>query len=194
MPGFLSLVRRRWQVLASSNNAQEQLDAAEALVLQSRQKATRAKNRLEEHRGVGSLPNAENPQSADIELIAALDQYDQVRRAVEVPLEEAIHLWKQGEEARRVTRSRSNVFRSLFMLSYLSTDTTTHRSLHRSSVSTFSLTPSVALSPAVLKAVSPLALPLMSRTLASSLALSQLPYADIKHLVRAISSCKNVPC
>ena len=117
MPGFLSLVRRRWQVLASSNNAQEQLDAAQALVLQSRQKATLAKNRLEEHRGVGSLPNAENPQSADIELIAALDQYDQVRRAVEVPLEEAIHLWKQGEEARRATKSRSNVFRSLFMLS-----------------------------------------------------------------------------
>ena len=117
MPGFLSLVRRRWQVLASSNNAQEQLNEAQALVLQSRQKATLAKNRLEEHRGVGSLPNAENPQSADIELIAALDQYDQVRRAVEVPLEEAIHLWKQGEEARRQTRSRSNVFRSLFMLS-----------------------------------------------------------------------------
>ena len=117
MPGFLSLVRRRRQVVVSSNNAQEQLDAAEALVLQSRQKATLAKNRLEEHRGVGSLPNAENPQSADIELIAALDQYDQVRRAVEVPLEEAIHLWKQGEEARRVTRSRGNVIRSLFMLS-----------------------------------------------------------------------------
>jgi hypothetical protein len=36
--GFLSLVRRRWQVLASSNNAQEQLDEAEALVLQSRTK------------------------------------------------------------------------------------------------------------------------------------------------------------
>ena len=117
MPGFLSLVRRRRQVVVSSNNAQEQLDAAEALVLQSRQKATLAKNRLEEHRGVGSLPNAENPQSVDIELIAALDQYDQVRRAVEVPLEEAIHLWKQGEEARRQTRSRSNVFRSIFMLS-----------------------------------------------------------------------------
>ena len=117
MPGFLSLVRRRRQVVVSSNNAQEQLDAAEALVLQSRQKATLAKNRLEEHRGVGSLPNAENPHSADIELIAALDQYDQVRRAVEVPLEEAIHLWKQGEEARRVTRSRGNVIRSIFMLS-----------------------------------------------------------------------------
>ena len=117
MLGFLSLVRRRWQVLASSNNAQELLDTAEALVLQSRRKATLAKNRLEEHRGVGSLPNAENPQSADIELIAALDQYDQVRRAVEVPLEEAIHLWKQGEEARRATRSRGNVLRSLFMLS-----------------------------------------------------------------------------
>ena len=117
MPGFLSLVRRRWQVLASSNAAQDQLNEAQALVLQSRQKATLAKNRLEDHRGVGSLPNAENPQSADIELIAALDQYDQVRRAVEVPLEEAIRLWKQTEEARRQTRSRSNVFRSLFMLS-----------------------------------------------------------------------------
>jgi SNF2 family DNA or RNA helicase len=117
VPGFLSLVRRRWQVLSSSKTAQEQLNEAQALVLQSRQKATLAKNRLEEHRGVGSLPNAENPQSADIELIAALDQYDQVRRAVEVPLEEAIHLWKQGEEARRETRSRSNVIRSIFMLS-----------------------------------------------------------------------------
>ena len=117
MPGFLSLVRRRWQVLASSKNAQEQLDEAHALVLQSREKATLAKNHLEEHRGVGTLPNAENPQPVDIELIAALDEYDQVRRAVEVPLEEAIHIWKQCEEARRETRSIVNVFRSILMLS-----------------------------------------------------------------------------
>lgn len=117
MLSFLSLVRRRWQVLASCNSAQEQLDEAHALVLQSRQKATQAKNQLEAHRGVGSLPNAENPQSADIELIAALDQYDQVRRAVEVPLEEAIHIWRQSEEARRETRSLGNVLRSIFMLS-----------------------------------------------------------------------------
>ncbi len=117
MPGLYSLVRRRWQVLSSSKTAQEQLDEAEALVLQSRQKATQAKSRLEEHRGVGALPNAENPQSADIELIAALDEYDQVRRTVEVPLEEAIHFWKQSEEARRETRSLGKVFQSIFMLS-----------------------------------------------------------------------------
>ena len=117
MPGLYSLVRRRWQVLSSSKTAQEQLDEAEALVLQSRTKASQAKSRLEEHRGVGALPNAENPQSADIELIAALDEYDQVRRTVEVPLEEAIHFWKQSEEARRETRSLGNVARSIFMLS-----------------------------------------------------------------------------
>jgi SNF2 family DNA or RNA helicase len=117
VPGLYSLVRRRWQVLSSSKTAQEQLDEAEALVLQSRQKATQAKSRLEEHRGVGALPNAENPQSADIELIAALDEYDQVRRTVEVPLEEAIHFWKQSEEARRETRSLGKVFQSIFMLS-----------------------------------------------------------------------------
>jgi SNF2 family DNA or RNA helicase len=117
VPGLYSLVRRRWQVLSSSKTAQEQLDEAEALVLQSRTKASQAKSRLEEHRGVGALPNAENPQSADIELIAALDEYDQVRRTVEVPLEEAIHFWKQSEEARRETRNFGNVARSIFMLS-----------------------------------------------------------------------------
>jgi SNF2 family DNA or RNA helicase len=117
VPGLYSLVRRRWQVLSSSKTAQEQLDEAEALVLESRQKASQAKSRLEEHRGVGALPNAENPQSADIELIAALDEYDQVRRTVEVPLEEAIHFWKQSEEARRETRDFGNVARSIFMLS-----------------------------------------------------------------------------
>ncbi len=117
MPGLYSLVRRRWQVLSSSKTAQEQLDEAEALVLQSRTKASQAKSRLEEHRGVGALPNAENPQSADIELIAALDEYDQVRRTVEVPLEEAIHIWKQSEEARRETRDFGNVARSIFLLS-----------------------------------------------------------------------------
>jgi len=117
VPGLYSLVRRRWQVLSSSKTAQEQLDEAEALVLQSRTKASQAKSRLEEHRGVGALPNAENPQSADIELIAALDEYDQVRRTVEVPLEEAIHIWKQSEEARRETRSLGKVFQSIFMLS-----------------------------------------------------------------------------
>jgi SNF2 family DNA or RNA helicase len=117
VPGLYSLVRRRWQVLSSSKTAQEQLDEAEALVLESRQKASQAKSRLEEHRGVGALPDAENPQSADIELIAALDEYDQVRRLVEVPLEEAIHFWKQSEEARRETRDFGNVARSIFMLS-----------------------------------------------------------------------------
>ena len=117
MPGLYSLVRRRWQVLSSSKTAQEQLDEAEALVLKSRTKASQAKSRLEEHRGVGALPNAENPQSEDIELIAALDEYDQVRRTVEVPLEEAIHFWKQSEEARRETRSFGNLAGSIFMLS-----------------------------------------------------------------------------
>ena len=117
MPGLYSLVRRRWQVLSSSKTAQAQLDEAEALVLQSCTKASQAKSRLEEHRGIGALPNAENPQSADIELIAALDEYDQVRRTVEVPLEEAIHFWKQSEEARRETRNFGNVARSIFMLS-----------------------------------------------------------------------------
>jgi SNF2 family DNA or RNA helicase len=117
VPGLYSLVRRRWQVLSSSKTAQEQLDEAEALVLESRTKASQAKSRLEEQRGAGSLPNAENPQSADIELIAALDEYDQVRRTVEVPLEEAIHFWKQSEEARRETRSLGKVFQSIFMLS-----------------------------------------------------------------------------
>jgi SNF2 family DNA or RNA helicase len=117
VPGLYSLVRRRWQVLSSSKTAQEQLDEAEALVLQSRTKASQAKSRLEKHRGVGALPNAENPESADIELIAALDEYDQVRRTVEVPLEEAIHFWKQSEEARRETRDFGNVARSIFMLS-----------------------------------------------------------------------------
>jgi SNF2 family DNA or RNA helicase len=117
VPGLYSLVRRRRQVLSSSKTAQEQLDEAKALVLQSRTKASQAKSRLEEHRGVGALPNAENPQSADIELIAALDEYDQVRRTVEVPLEEAIHFWKQSEEARRETRDFGNVARSIFMLS-----------------------------------------------------------------------------
>jgi SNF2 family DNA or RNA helicase len=117
VPGLYSLVRRRWQVLSSSKTAQEQLDEAQALVLQSRTKASQAKSRLEERRGVGALPNAENPQSADIELIAALDEYDQVRRTVEVPLEEAIHFWKQSEEARRETRDFGNVARSIFMLS-----------------------------------------------------------------------------
>jgi len=66
VPGLYSLVRRRWQVLSSSKTAQEQLDEAEALVLQSRTKASQAKSRLEEHRGLGALPNAENPQSADM--------------------------------------------------------------------------------------------------------------------------------
>jgi hypothetical protein len=47
VPGLYSLVRRRWQVLSSSKTAQEQLNEAEALVLQSRQKATRAKSRLD---------------------------------------------------------------------------------------------------------------------------------------------------
>jgi SNF2 family DNA or RNA helicase len=117
VPGLYSLVRRRWQVLSSSKTAQEQLDEAEAIVLQSRTKASQAKSRLEEHRGVGALPNAEYPQPADIELIAALDEYDQVRRTVEVPLEEAIHFWKQSEEARRETRDFGNVARSIFMLS-----------------------------------------------------------------------------
>jgi SNF2 family DNA or RNA helicase len=36
---------------------------------------------------------------------------------VEVPLEEAIHFWKQSEEARRETRDFGNVARSIFMLS-----------------------------------------------------------------------------
>jgi hypothetical protein len=60
--GLCSLFRPRWQVLSSSKTAPVQINEAQALVLQSRTKTSQAKSRLEGHRGVGALPNAEKTQ------------------------------------------------------------------------------------------------------------------------------------
>jgi exonuclease VII small subunit len=97
VPGFFSLVRRRQQLLASSKSAQRRLDEAQAIVDIARQQAEVAKARLEEQRGAGAVPNAEEPRDADLALIAALDAYDQVRRAVEVPLDDALQAWKRSD-------------------------------------------------------------------------------------------------
>lgn len=73
--------------------------------------------RLEDLRGNGALPHSEEPQQLDLDLITALDEYDHVRRAVEVPLEEAIYTWKKSEQSRRHVRSFKNFVRSIFMQS-----------------------------------------------------------------------------
>lgn len=117
MPGVLSLFRRRQQLLASSKSAQRQLREAQAIVHSARQRAELAKYRLEDQRGAGALPDAHKPSNADLELIAALDTYDQIRRTVEVPLDDALHAWKQSAEARRQVRSVTNALRAIFMTS-----------------------------------------------------------------------------
>jgi SNF2 family DNA or RNA helicase len=117
VPGILSLIQRRRKLLISSTRAQEQIEEAQSVVLQSRRSASVAKNRFEGQRGVGAFPNSDQPQSDDIALIAALDQYDQVRRSVEVPLEEAIYLWKRDEKTRRHVTAFGNVVRAIFLTS-----------------------------------------------------------------------------
>ena len=73
--------------------------------------------RLEDLRGNGALPHSEEPQQLDLDLITALDEYDHVRRTVEVPLEEALYAWKKSEQSRRHVRSFKNFVRSIFMQS-----------------------------------------------------------------------------
>jgi SNF2 family DNA or RNA helicase len=114
---YLALVQRRRRLLSSSKKAEKDLDAAQLLVRQSRRKAAVALHRLEKSHGHGALPNSENPSSEDLELISALDEYDHIRRTVEVPLEEAIHLWKQGLRARQQVRTFQNILRALFLSS-----------------------------------------------------------------------------
>ena len=73
--------------------------------------------RLEAIRGDSALPHSEEPQREDVDLISALDEYDHVRRVVEVPLEEAMYVWKKGQESRRHARSFKNLVRSIFVQS-----------------------------------------------------------------------------
>lgn len=73
--------------------------------------------RLDGTRGDGALPQSEEPQREDVDLISALDEYDHVRRLVEVPLEEAMHVWKKGHASRRHARSFKNLVRSIFVQS-----------------------------------------------------------------------------
>ena len=116
-----SIIRRRRELLSSSKLAQQQINDAQSIVLQSRHAASLAKDRFEEQRGLGALPNIDQPQPDDIALISALDEYDQIRRTVEVPLEEAIYLWKRDEETRRHAKPLGNLVRSIFLASARST-------------------------------------------------------------------------
>ncbi len=117
MPGFLTLLRRRRQLLSSSKHAQAHIDEAADIVLHSREKASTAMRRLEDLRGDSALPHSEDPQQLDLNLITALEEYDHVRRVVEVPLEEAIYSWKKAEQSRRHARSFKNLVRSIFVQS-----------------------------------------------------------------------------
>ena len=116
-----SIIRRRRELLSSSKRAQQKINDAQSIVLQSRHAASLAKNRFEEQRGLGALPNIDQPQPNDIALISALDEYDQIRRTVEVPLEEAVYLWKRDEETRRHAKSLGALVRSIFITSARST-------------------------------------------------------------------------
>lgn len=117
MPSLFSLLRRRNQLLSSSDSAQAHLDEANNIIHQSREKAYTAMRLLEGLRGAGALPDSDNPQQLDRNLITALDEYDYVRRIVEVPLEEALYEWKKAEQARKHVRSVGNFALSIFRAS-----------------------------------------------------------------------------
>jgi SNF2 family DNA or RNA helicase len=115
VPGIFSLIRRRRELLSSSRHAERVIEDAQSVVFQKQHAASLAKNRFEQQRGLGALPNIDQPRNEDIALIAALDEYDQVRRTVEVPLDEAIYLWKRDEKTRRHVKALGNLVRSIFM-------------------------------------------------------------------------------
>ena len=115
MPSLISLLRRRSQLLSSSQEAQAQLDEANAVVHRSREKASTAMRSLKGLRSDTALPHSEEPQGEDLDLIIALDEYDHVRRVVEIPLEEAMYVWKKGQQSRRHARSIKNLVRSIFV-------------------------------------------------------------------------------
>lgn len=117
MPSLFSLLRRRSQLLSSSDSAQAHLDEANNIVYQSREKASTAMRLLEGMRGAGALPDSDDPQQLDRNLITALDEYDHLRRIVEIPLEEALYEWKKAEQARKHVRSIGNFAQSIFLTS-----------------------------------------------------------------------------
>jgi SNF2 family DNA or RNA helicase len=117
VPSLFSLLRRRRELLSSSKDVQANLNDANDIVNQAREKASAAMRRLEGTRGGGALPHSEEPQRVDLDLITALDEYDHVRRVIEVPLEEAMYAWRKAEQARKHARSIRNFAQSIFMAS-----------------------------------------------------------------------------
>jgi hypothetical protein len=86
---------------------------ASGIVDESRDAAVRARSQLEYERGVGALPQVDEPSPADAQLIAALDAFHESRRRIDLPLQESLQFWNQDEDARQHAMSTRNLARAV---------------------------------------------------------------------------------
>ena len=108
--GSILLARNARSELASSlwrvRQAQKLLDS-------SRARVARAQQRVGEERGSHALPDPGSLSRADAELICAVDDWLQVRRQVQAPLDDVRRTFDEYADSLRVVRSRRAIVRNV---------------------------------------------------------------------------------
>ena len=71
-----------------------------------------ARDVFEGERGIRAIPNAENPAAIDRELITAISIYNDARRRIDLPLNEARKMWQETDETLESALSLRGLFAS----------------------------------------------------------------------------------
>ena len=110
---ILDAITRRRRFLASLHEAERRAEEAQVVVDSARERAVRAQHTFHQARGKNAVPNGDQPDALDRELINAIESYQLVRRSLELPLLELREIWERNIEATRHISSIRNVNRAV---------------------------------------------------------------------------------
>jgi SNF2 family DNA or RNA helicase len=111
--GLLNILLRRQALRAAEREAEPTVSRALWLVNSARARAVGARDALARQQGGREIPNPDGGP-LDRELIAALDNYRQVREQIELPATELFGLWRESSADRRQVTSFANTLLMVF--------------------------------------------------------------------------------
>ena len=110
---ILDAITRRRRFLASLHEAERRAAEAQMVVDSARERAVRAQNKFHQARGKNAVPNGDQPDALDRDLINSVESYQLVRRSLEVPLLELKEIWERNVQATQYISSIRNVNRAV---------------------------------------------------------------------------------
>lgn len=114
MDSPFSLLRRHVQLRLTVRTIEKELEVAQRITDEFRLQTMMVRDEFEEVNGVRMVPRVESPTPLDRDMIAALVMYNDVRRHVERPLNEALNTWRDNAETRAKALSFTELLLGMF--------------------------------------------------------------------------------